>query len=233
MGRRDERSEGRLRAAALALASLAALGAAPVSPAGDAARRAFVGQFMAAIRSQDPARVKASYHPAVRACMTPQTQAFYDVIVADDLRDGRHLGPYKVAKLRAITEAPSLLTLPAEGFAYPVKPTYEAQIDWPTGPNSTFVVQRYLAEAGGRWYVVYPCPNARGMAFVTQAMAARAAQVAEGRKLAEAMPADLRQELSGMLAKGHLIDALARYRAATGADDASAHKVIAALSADL
>jgi len=222
----------RLWAAGLAAAALATAAAAPKPPdAGEAARRTAVDRFLTAMRAQDPERVKASYHPAVRGCMTPETRAFFDVIVADDLRDGRRLGPYKVTRIRRVTEAPSLLTLPPDGFAYPVKPTHEAQIDWKTGPNSTFVVLRYLASDADRWYVDYPCPNARGMAFITKVMAERAQQVAEGRKLADAMPPDLRREISALLAKGHLIDALARYRAATGADDASAHKVIAALSA--
>ncbi|HSV04797.1 MAG TPA: hypothetical protein VLI41_16495 [Phenylobacterium sp.] len=220
------------RAAGLALAAALLIAAtAPNMPAATAQRSAFAAAFVEALHSQDAARVTANYHPAVRACMTPQTRAFFDVIVADDLRNGRRIGAYKLTALKPVTGPPALMGLPADGFAYPVAPTHEMQVETKTGPTSAFVLLRYLAPASGRWYVVYPCPNARGMQFMARRTEERERQIDEGRKLAASLPPELRRELSGLLAKGHLIDAIARYRQATGADDQSAHRVMAALEA--
>lgn len=222
-----------VRLSVIVLSAMALIAAAPkTQTTAEAARTRFAADFVAALKSQDAERIKANYHPAVRACMSEETRAFFDIIVADDLRSGRRLDVYKVAALKPVTGPASLLILPPDGFAYPVAPTHQVQIDAKTGPYSAFVVLRYLAPAAGRWYVVYPCPNARGMAFIAQMTAERARQAAEGRKLLEAVTPELRAEITGLVAEGHLIDAIARYRQATGADDRSAHQVVAAISAE-
>jgi hypothetical protein len=129
-----------------------------------------------------------------------------------------------------VKDAPVIFPLPADGFAYPAPPTHQVQIDAEYGPFKSLTVLRYVARAQGRWFLVYPCPNARGLEAFAHMSAERERRLAEGRRLAAEMAPGLRSELEGLIGKGRLIEAIDRYRAATGADVDTARRAVQALA---
>jgi hypothetical protein len=198
-----------------------------VAQTADAGQQRFAKAFMAAIRSHDPAKVRALEHPASRACVNDETRAYFEWGVAEELDTGaRTSGPYKVTRFGPADGQGVLGFLPPEGFAYPVKPTHEIQIDTQSGESQQIMLVRELAKANGTCFVVDPCPNAAGLRFFAEPKALGDRQRAESVRLLAAMPGPLRQELAGMLAQGQIIGAAHRYQAATGADLTTAVGVV-------
>ena len=211
--------------AAVILALQAASPATARAP--DAGQQAFAKAFMVAIRSHDPARVRALEHPASLACVNDQTRAYFEWGVANELNTGaRTTGPYRVTRFGPADGQGVLGFLPPGAFAYPVKPTHEIQIDTQSGENQQIMLVRELAKANGTWFLVDPCPNAEGLKFFAEQKALGERQRAESLRLLAAMPDPLRQELAALLAQGQIIGAAHRYQAATGADLTTAVGVI-------
>jgi hypothetical protein len=198
----------------------------------NAAQRQFAVSWVAAIKSQDEAKVKALFHPATLACINDDNREYFDFSFKDELRTGARLGAaYKVASVKQLSEPPPLGALPEDGFVYPVKPAYQLQIEAETADHHPMYLIRFLAEEKGTWYTVDPCPNAKGVAFFAKQRAEGDKQMQQGLRLAAAMPEVLRAEVKQLVARGQLIDAMNRYRSATGADLGTAAIVIDAMAA--
>jgi hypothetical protein len=196
----------------------------------DAAQRHFVDQWMAAIKSHDTAKVKALFHPATLACIDDGNRDYFEFRFKDALRTGAKLGvEYDIERVKPLDGPPPLGVLPADGFAYPVAPTHQLQIDAETRDHHLMVLARFVAPVDGTWYAVDPCPNETGIAFFEQQRAEGEQQMAQAVKLVAAMPQALRTELTHLLARHHWLDAIDRYREATGADAATAAAVVDAM----
>ena len=186
---------------------------------------------MAAIKSRDTAKVKALFHPATLACINDGTRDYFEFRFKDALRAGAKLGvDYQVERVKPLDGPPPLGALPAAGFAYPVAPTHQLQIDAETRDHHLMVLARYVAPVDGTWYAVDPCPNETGIAFFEQQRVADEQQMAQAATLVAAMPRALRTELTHLLARHHWLDATDRYREATGADAATAAAVVDAMA---
>src|SRR6185312_11833844 len=193
----------------------------------DVGGQQFAKSFIAAIRSHDPAKIRALQHPAVRACVNDQTRAYFEWGAANELEMGAMTaGPYKVSRFGQLGGAPPLGFLPPGAFVYPVKPTHEIQIDTGSSEHQQVLLVRELAQVNGTWFIVEPCPNTAGLKFFAEQKALGDRQRSESERLLAAMPASLRQELSAMLAHGQTIGAAHRYQAVTGADLATAVGVV-------
>ena len=209
--------------------SLQAAGSASAQ-ATDPGAQQFAKAFMAAIRSHDPAKVRALEHPASRSCIDDRTRPYFDWGVANDLETGAMTrGPYRVTRFGAVASPAPLGFLPPGDFSYPVRPTHEIQIDTQSGERQQVLLVRELARVNGVWFLVDPCPNAEGLKFFAEQKALGDKQRAESLRLLAAMPEPLRRELSGMLAQGQTITAAHRYQAATGADLTTAVGVVSEL----
>jgi hypothetical protein len=197
----------------------------------DPAQQQFADAWMAAIKSQDVAKLKALFHPATLACINNSNRDFFDFNFKDELRNGAWLGTsYQIESIHSLSRPPPMGGFPEDGFAYPVEPTHQLQIDAETKDHRTMILLRFLAQANGRWYTVDPCPNAKGLTLFAQQRAESERQMAEGAALAAGMPESLRTEIKQLLAQGYLFDATDRYREATGADLRTAMKVINAMA---
>lgn len=202
-----------------------ALGQAVAADADSAIRDTFVPGYVAALRSKDIARIRTFLHPQVRACMNENTAQFFDFLSRSEADDDVQ-GDYRVTQIAPVNGPAPLLGLPPEGFAYPIPPAYEVHVEFSGGKLE---VIRFVAESGGSWFEVYPCPNEKGVAF-TRAYAVRAE---EQRKRVEQLVAQIKEpllgELKALVKDGRVIDAVKKYQEAAGVSDlATARMVIGA-----
>jgi hypothetical protein len=213
-------------AGAAVLIALQAAGPASAQP-GDAAQTRFAQTYMAAIRSQDPAKVRALQHPASRACLNEKTRGYFEWGFANELATGAMTaGPFRVSRFGPVGAQTPLGFLPPGAFTYPVRPTHEMQIDTQSREHQQVLLVRELARVNGTWFLVDPCPNAAGLKFFAEQKALGDRQRAESLRLVAAMPEPLRRELGGLVAQGQTIGAAHRYQAATGADLTTAVGVV-------
>jgi hypothetical protein len=223
----DRRPALRLVAVAAGVLVLQAASPAAAQP-GDAARQRFARDYMAAIRGRDPAKLKALFHPATLACINARTRAYFEDGFAEELRSGAALqAAYAIEGVRVL-KGPSALNL-APGFAYPTPPTFEIQIDTQTLDHHKASLLRYVAPANGVWLIVDPCPNEDGLKAYLAERAKGDAQRAEAARTVAALPGPLLAELRGLVAQGRWINAVSRYRDATGADQLTALNVVEVL----
>jgi hypothetical protein len=186
----------------------------------------FVPRFIDAMLSQDPERRLAILHSQSRACVNPQTQPYFDWIFSRQARLVR-TGARK-ATTRAI--APDAV-LPTDGHSdYPTRPTHEIQIDFISGPSSSYTVLLFVASEGAQWREVLPCPRGDVIAQSRARQAAQEQYEQKVRTLLSSMPHELRAELSMLLKSGRKVDAITRYALATGQDIATSKSVVEALA---
>jgi hypothetical protein len=148
---------------AIARALALALLATPSFAASDEAaiQSTFVKPWIEALRSKDPTKMERFFHPAVRACINPNNREFFDDILQREAHE-EVSGAYRVSKLAPMQTAPPTF-LPEGTVNYPVRATYELQVDF---EQSNLSMTRFLAPANGSWYEDFPCPNQNGMAIL-------------------------------------------------------------------
>src|SRR5260221_3723986 len=120
------------RFAKVCLLSALVVAAARAEDAEAAIQRTFVTGWIAAINStagncKDTARIQRFLHPQVRACINASSQEFFDSVLSREAQRAP-IGKYTITKLAPMNEAPPEF-LPGDGFVYPVKPTYELNLD--------------------------------------------------------------------------------------------------------
>ncbi len=191
----------------------------------DAIQNTFVKPWVEALRSNDKARIVSLVHPAVRACMNdPSTKDFWDYTLYHQVHAAPP-GAYRITKLGPM-QGPAPTFLPEEDVAYPVRPTYELQIEF---EQNNLVFIQFLAAANGSWYYVIPCPNEKGMAFFREQLVKGAEQKKRTAELLADLKDPLRGELNNLLRQQQKIDAIHKYQAAAGVDLTTAVGVINAL----
>jgi hypothetical protein len=199
-----------------------ALAQAFAADADSAIRDTFVPGYVSALRSKDIARIRTFLHPQVRACMNENTAQFFDFLSRSEADDDVQ-GDYRVTHIVPVNGPAPLLGLPPDGFAYPIQPAYEVHVEFRGGKLE---VVRFVAEAGGAWFEVYPCPNEKGVAF-TRAYAARAD---EQRKRVEQLAAGVKEpllaELKALVKDGRVLDAVKRYQDASGVRDLTTARMV-------
>jgi outer membrane murein-binding lipoprotein Lpp len=186
--------------------------------------------WVSAVQSKDAARVQKLLHPRLLACRNDSNGAYFDNIVSNEMRDVPS-GDYNITALM-LQGAPPSTGLPQGLFSYPVSPTAQIKIEWTSSQYSSTTLIRNVAPEGGRWYLIYPCPNAAGMRYFNEEMARERVRRERAKKLAVAIKPDERAELVDLLNHGRKIDAVKKYQAATGADLTTAVEVINRLQAE-
>lgn len=181
----------------------------------------FVKPWVDALRSKDKARLEQLFHPAVRACINPSTQEFFDVGI-ERLMDPVRSGPYRITKLAPMT-GPFPAFLPEDGFHTPVQPTYDLNLQF---DQSDEVMAIFLAPSNGGWYEVFPCPNEKGMAYFRQTLVDYAEAQKKAAQLAGSLTDSQRSELKELLRQGKHIEVIQKIRDATGADTGMAMRVM-------
>jgi hypothetical protein len=184
-----------------------------------AIRATFIEPWAAVLKTHDPAKLKVFLHPAVAACETDANREYFDSVLAQG-GDWTAKGAYRIAKLAPL-EGPAPLFGMEDGFAYPIQPAYELQLQF-----EGVLLIRYLAAEHGSWYEVFACPNDKGMAMFHKAAIDREQQRQQFAQLAAELKDPLLGELKALLAKGQKIDAIHAYQKATGADLTTAHGVV-------
>jgi hypothetical protein len=186
-----------------------------------------VKNYVTAIRSKDPQKVLQTFHPAYRACVSPENKWFFDRDVARMSGDLPSTD-YKVANIKPADPKEAFGGfLPADGFAYPVKPAYVIQVDFETKTEGSFYsLVLEVAPDHGSWYWVGPCPNAKGLEFIQQRIREGDRQKAEARKRVAELKDPLLSELKQLLQGHDKIGAIKKYSKETGADLTTSVQVI-------
>ena len=178
-----------------------------------AVRTTFVDPWIQAMRTDTPAQLTRFLHPKVRACINDQTRDFFEF---DLLNLGAVTPKYHITKLAQWNQPGPLFGLPADGFAYPVQPTYELNLD---DPNGDTLMVFFLAQAGEAWFVVAPCPNEKGMAVFREMAATKKARDERIATLAAELKDPLRSGTKGAHQGRQLVDAAKKYQQTNGLDD--------------
>ncbi len=173
-----------------------------------AIQNTFVKPWVEALRSKDKARIERFYHPAVRACVNPATQEYFDYMLDQEAHSDTR-GMEHVTKLAPLKSVPTSL-IPEDGFSIPVQPTYEIQVDFDQGQ----LMVEYLAESNGSWFEVLLCPNEKGMAYFRKQLVEGAEQRKKVAQLLADVKDPLRSELRDFLRRGQKNkDTMKRYPA--------------------
>jgi hypothetical protein len=189
---------------------------------------AFTKGYVAALQSDDRARILTFFHPAVRACMTEQTRPFVDVIIDQQLQ-GFPSGKYTTLHITPVTPKmqPSLWAfLPPKQFPYPVMPTHRIQVDFQYAPGGVFMDMLEVAPSGSSWYLVTACPTAAGMKVVRSMLADRAKQQAKAKALIAKLHDPLLSKIKKLIAEHDHFGAIDAYQKGAGVDFATAATVI-------
>lgn len=207
---------------AVALSELALPAEAQAGP--NVSQQQLASNYMAAVRAKDRAGLQALLHPKVAACQSASTREYFDYLANQSLGNVPQ-GNYKVT-VRPLAPGGPPAMLPATMFKYSVQPTQQLQIDGDvTAANSVSVI-RFIAEQGGRWYIVYPCPNTEGMKYFDENLAKQHQQQQRAQALAAKVKGPLRAQLKSLLKQERKIDAVHKYQAATGANLTTALQVV-------
>ena len=218
-------------ALALLLSTAAGPGAGRAQGA-DAAQRALVERYVAAVTSQDREGLKKLFHPATLACITDENRDFYDFVFANELRHGAELhGGYTLTHFDPLdADAASAGTMGGM-FPNPVPPTHQLQLDTPLDSrNHSLTIIRTVAERDGAWFIVFGCPTTEALAMFRARHAEGERQQAHAKQLAGALQEPLLSEVKDLLAHNRRIDAIKRYQLAANVDLTTATQVIDVLA---
>lgn len=208
----------------LSLAFLASSAVAAADDDATAIENTFVKPWVAAMQSGDKAQVERFFHPASRACINMDTRLFFDTLLdRETSHDQVGRGPYHISGVRPMKGAPPAL-LPEDEFRYPVRPTYQVDVQF-----DDLVMSRFVAQVNGSWFEVYPCPDAKGIAFFRKQLAGAAERKKKITQMVSEMKDPLRTELKDLLRQQRKIDAAKKYSAAAGVDMGTAMLVIGEL----
>ncbi|HLG94765.1 MAG TPA: hypothetical protein VKX49_00495 [Bryobacteraceae bacterium] len=193
-----------------------------------AIRTTFFPSYIEALRSHDTARIRTFLHPQVLACMNEKTHQYFDYLTQQEAQDDVE-GKYEITRVALLNGPAPLLGLPEDGFSYPLQPTYEVHAEFKGGKLELI---RFLSEAHGEWFEVYPCPNEKGVALVHDYIARGEEQRERAAKLVAELKDPLLSELKQLVKQERIIDAVKRYQAETGIGDLTiARMVIGVLEA--
>lgn len=182
--------------------------------------------FVKAINDKDIDARKKILHPKTAVCINPQTEPFFDWIFS---RQFKYVIP---ADYKTKTKPyPDGELLPTDAKSnYPVHPTHIMQIDYSTGPYRSTTIMLSIVKEGQRWYEVLPCPEPEAVSMAQSSEAKNREREARAKVLATELQEPLRTEIISLAREGHLIDAIKKYAAATGADLTLAKSVVELLA---
>ena len=184
---------------------------------------AFAKLFVDAVNSKSAERRLALLHPKSKACINAQTQPYYDWIVSRQLKHVIPAANYKVTA----TPVSGKPALRSDGKSeYPLRPSHQLQIDFDTGPYSSTSIVLLVVRDGARWYEVFPCPGPDAVAGIRAIEAKRAEQERKVESLVAQLADPLRAEITLLARQGRRIDAIKKYRDATGEDLTTAKDVV-------
>jgi hypothetical protein len=204
--------------------------AAPQAGATEDGRKKLVARFVKAIQSSDRNELIELVHPAVRACMKPKTQAYFDFVLRPKVNAPLPIDPsgnnlritfrnVDPADARKTRDAPAL-------FYYPVQPTHQFQLDIKTSQLNAITIVRQIAPLDGVWFIVAPCPTQEGLEAFQRKSQARGRQVEDAARRAAGLRDPLLSEIRLLLKQRKRMAAIERYRTAANVDLTTAVDVI-------
>ncbi|MBI5086487.1 MAG: hypothetical protein HZB13_18065 [Acidobacteria bacterium] len=173
-----------------------------------------------AINGRSLERRVAILHPATRACMTPETDAYFSWIFSRQLKYTIPQGKYKT-----LVE-PVAAPMDLNKLLYPVRPSHLLRLDFETAPHSSTTLVLQIARHDGRWYEVLACPGPELVAGAQRSQAETERQEKRAQEVLSSAGESLRAEVAAMAKDGRRVDAIRKVAAATGEDLAVARRVV-------
>ena len=142
----------------------------------DAAQRAFVDHYVAAITAHDSENLKKLTHPASLACVSEANRDYFDFVSNQDFRNANALrGGFQLTSFAPLDAQTAAMSEMGGLLRNPAPPTHQFQIDTPfDASNRSLTVMRVVAQVAGAWFIVTGCPTEQGLAFFRERMAAGA-----------------------------------------------------------
>jgi hypothetical protein len=136
-----------------------------------ASQRTFAKAYLAAVTGSDIERYKQLLHPATLACMNSDNADYFQSIFA------RRTGKVATSPILSIETLPEKFemidAMNAQGWIYSVRPTHVFHIDLvSTGPKQS-TIGAFAVFDNGAWYEVLPCPSAKTLDDLKQALQKR------------------------------------------------------------
>jgi hypothetical protein len=188
----------------------------------------FVLRLAEAINAKDTVRLVQLIHPQCRACMTSENADVYQDVFARRLRD-----PIPQEYRLSVRPIQANAPLPfSDMVTYPVRPTHVVQIDFQTGPhrNKSLLIQ--IAEEGGQWYEILPCPTPDAVKRFREGKIAQQRDMQKVQSLRGQLQEPLLSLLRTLLKEGKRLDAIKKYSAETGEDLTMATQVMRLLESE-
>jgi SnoaL-like protein len=175
--------------------------------------KSFVAKYVAAFNARDAARLYALYHPAVVACITPETKSYYDGALAVQWRD--QIPATYTFRVMPVNED-NVKAL--ESIArFRIRPAQEVQIDYQQGDDVGSVTV-WLVRENNRLYSDAPCATEEALKQFRDEAPAREAFTAQHRALAAAVAEPLRSQLIALVRAHKTAEAITKYKEASGLD---------------
>src|SRR5262245_37113889 len=193
----------------------------------DAAQRAFIKDYVAALTSRNVAILRRLQHPATVACIADDNRDYFDALLVNDLRRaGDFAADYSVTRITALTGGAPSLSLPPNLLFYPAAPTHEFQIDTRNGEHRSLTLIRVMAAVDGQWFLIAPCPTPEGLQAFHVSRAERESQRARAIQLAADLREPLLSQVRTLLAQHRRIEAIQIYKSHADLDLTTASRVI-------
>ncbi len=198
-------------------------------------QRKFIQEYLDAIRSNDLAKLKKLIHPKVLACFNEENREYLDFVLSTQI-DPDLSNHAEATEITPLKEVPSY-GFPPGTYSYPVQPTHHFQIQLGYKPapkcpppvefeSGGTMVGGEIASINGSWYLVFPCPTGQGARWYHDQNRANEEQLARASKLAGQMRDPLLSKIKQLMKEHCTSDAEKEYQTATGADPATALRVI-------
>jgi hypothetical protein len=204
--------------------------AAPQAGATEDGQKKLVAQFVKAIQSSNRNELIELVHPAVRACMNPKSQAYFNFVLRPKVNAPLPINPsgnnlritfrkVEIAGARKTREASALTS-------YPVLPTHQFQLDIKTSELNSISIVREIAPLDGAWFIVAPCPTQEGLEAFQRKSQVRTRQADDAARRAAELSDSLLSEIRVLLKQHKRMAAIEKYRTAANVDLTTAVDVI-------
>jgi hypothetical protein len=182
----------------------------------------FLKQYVSAINSRDIVTYRSLLHPKSLACITPESNDYYDRAFRVNMRH-----PIPADYKFEVKPVGNYDKLGFEGYAvFPIRPAQLVQIEYSRGAENTGEVIFWLLQDQGGWAEIFPCATQETIKRFNAEASERKANEEKTQSLVASIKEPLRSELVSLLKQGKSSTAATRYAEATGQDHTTAMFVV-------
>lgn len=188
----------------------------------DTKQKLFVEEYVKAVNSDNPDKLKSLIHPKSLSCITEENKEFFDDQFSDQLKKDIPLDRDVYVK-----EVNPDDKLPFTGyFSYPAHPTHLIQINYEVRKNEGMSLMIFVVNQNNQYSKVLPCPKPEFMKKYREEKIQKENRKIRSKELILKLKDPLLSELKKLLSQGNEIQAIKKYSAETGESLATAKDVV-------